>query len=505
MAIVIVLLAILVGLITYVWYSLRKTFSYWQSKGIPCEQPHPLMGNMMGINSTRSFGDIMQQYYDKFRGSGPFAGFYFGYRPAVFILEPALIKNILIKEFNKFTDRGFYHNEKDDPLSGQLFLIDGLKWRHMRNKLTPTFTSGKMRFMFPIIREIGEEFIEVMGEIIKETQDIEVKDILARFTCDVIGACAFGIDCGSLKNPNAEFRKYGIQGLREPRHNMLLMAFIQSFPKFAAKMGFKLFPQPVIDFFLRIVKETVEYRENNNVRRNDFMDMLIDLKNNKLIKSEHGDELTNLSMEEITAQAFVFFNAGFDTSSITMGYALYELARNEDIQIKAREEILQIYERNNNQFNYESLKEMPYMDQIISETLRLYTVAPSLNRQAIEDYEVPGNPKYVIKKGMPVLIPISGIHHDEQYYPNPYTIDPENFAPDRVAARDPILYLPFGDGPRNCIGMRFCKMQTAIGLTLLLKNFKFSICPETQIPLRFDKKNMFIAPESGITLRVTHL
>lgn len=123
----------------------------------------------------------------------------------------------------------------------------------------------------------------------------------------------------------------------------------------------------------------------------------------------------------------------------------------------------------------------------------------------MEDYEVPGNPKYVIKKGMPVLIPISAIHHDECYYPNPEQFNPDNFAPEIVAQRDSILYMPFGEGPRNCIGMRFGKMQAMIGLTMLLKHFKFSVCSKTPIPMTFDKKNMLVSPEKGVILNVTKI
>lgn len=128
-----------------------------------------------------------------------------------------------------------------------------------------------------------------------------------------------------------------------------------------------------------------------------------------------------------------------------------------------------------------------------------------LNRQALEDYVVPGNPKYVIKKGMPVLIPISAIHHDEQYYANPNEFNPDNFSPEAAASRDSILYMPFGEGPRNCIGMRFGKMQATVGLAYLLKHFKFSTCPETQIPMKFDKKMMLVSPEKGVVLRVTKI
>jgi len=115
---------------------------------------------------------------------------------------------------------------------------------------------------------------------------------------------------------------------------------------------------------------------------------------------------------------------------------------------------------------------------------------------------VPENPKYVIKKGMPILIPAGAMHRDERLYPNPDTFDPENFSSDRVKERDSIEWLPFGDGPRNCIGMRFGQMQARIGLALLIKDFRFSVCEKTTIPIKYDKQQFLISSESGITLKV---
>jgi len=120
----------------------------------------------------------------------------------------------------------------------------------------------------------------------------------------------------------------------------------------------------------------------------------------------------------------------------------------------------------------------------------------------LEDFVVPENPKYVIKKGMPILIPAGAMHRDERLYPNPDTFDPENFSSDRVKERDSIEWLPFGDGPRNCIGMRFGQMQARIGLALLIKDFRFSVCEKTTIPIKYDKQQFLISSESGITLKV---
>ncbi|XP_037713842.1 probable cytochrome P450 6a21 [Drosophila subpulchrella] len=501
MAVGTVLVTALLMLLGYLLVKLRSTMRYWQELGIPCEEPHILMGSMKGVRSKRSFHEIWMSYYKKFRGTGPFAGFYWFQRPAVFVLETSLAKQILIKDFNKFTDRGFYHNPEDDPLSGQLFLLDGQRWKSMRNKLSSTFTSGKMKFMFPTVIKVGQEFIDVFGQHVEKNPITEVREFLARFTTDVIGTCAFGIECSSLKDPDAEFRTMGRRSVTEHRLSSVGIGFVNSFPNLARRLHLKMTAEAVEKFFMRIVRETVAFREQNNIRRNDFMDQLIDLKNKPLMMSESGENV-NLTIEEIAAQAFVFFAAGFETSSTTMGFALYELAQNQDIQTRVREEVLEIWEKYKGDLSYESVQELVYLNQVISETLRLYTVLPVLNRECLEDFVVPENPKYVIKKGMPILIPAGAMHRDERLYPNPDTFNPENFSPDRVKERDSIEWLPFGDGPRNCIGMRFGQMQARIGLALLLKDFKFSVCEKTTIPMKYDKEQFLISSESGITLKV---
>ncbi|XP_017125217.1 probable cytochrome P450 6a21 [Drosophila elegans] len=495
------LLTALLALVGYLLMKWRRTMRYWQELGIPCEEPHVFMGNMQGVRTKRSFSEIWTSYYKKFSGSGPFAGFYWFRRPAVFVLETSLAKQILIKDFNKFTDRGFFHNTEDDPLSGQLFLLDGHKWRSMRNKLSPTFTSGKMKYMFPTVLKVGHEFTEVFGQDVAKNPIIEVRELLARFTTDVIGTCAFGIECSSLKDPEAEFRVMGRRSVTEQRLGPIGIGFVNSFPNLARRFHMKMTAEPIEKFFMRIVRETVAFREQNHIRRNDFMDQLIDLKNKPLMTSETGENV-NLTIEEIAAQAFVFFAAGFETSSTTMGFALYELAQNQDIQNRVREEILEVGQKYNGDLTYESLKDLVYLDQVISETLRLYTVLPVLNRECLEDFVVPENPKYVIKKGMPILIPAGAMHRDERLYPNPDQFNPDNFSADRVKERDSVEWLPFGDGPRNCIGMRFGQMQTRLGLALLIKNFKFSVCEKTTIPMKYNKELFLVASESGINLKV---
>ncbi|EDW02009.1 GH20137 [Drosophila grimshawi] len=461
---------------------------------------------MVGFRKNRVVHDILEEYYNKFRKTNhPFVGFHFLQKRSAFVMDIKLAKNVLIRDFNNFADRGQFHNERDDPLTGHLFNLDGKRWKEMRQKLSPTFTSGKMKFMFPTIIKVSEEFVRVMFDEVPVKSGgsiIEIKDLMARFTTDVIGTCAFGIECNTLRTPESDFRTMARKAIVELRHGPVLTFFHFSFPNLARKLRMRMIPDDIHEFFMRLVKDTLAYRENENIKRNDFMEMLIELKQKGSFTMDNGEVVTGLDVGELAAQVFVFYLAGFETSSSTMSYCLYELAQHTDIQQKLREDIKNVLQQHDGKLTYESIKAMRYLDQVISETLRLYTIVPFLERRALNDYVVPGNPKYVIEKGTQVIVPAAAYHRDEDFYPNPEKFDPDRFSAEKVAARDSVEWLPFGDGPRNCVGMRFGQMQTRIGLAQLIQKFKFTVCEKTDIPLKHDPKSFVLGTVGGIYLRV---
>ncbi|XP_039955220.1 cytochrome P450 6a9-like [Bactrocera tryoni] len=499
-----VLLMLILAMLVALGIFMHRRLNYWRRLGVAHDKPNWLLGNLAGIHRTVSYADISRNIYLKYKGTGPFCGFYFFLRPAVVLLDVDLIKNVLITDFANFADRGMFNNERDDPLTGHLFLLDGHKWRSLRGKLSPTFSSGKMKFMFPTIVEVTHNLVEVLGEQLREEKIVELKEILARYTTDIIGKVAFGIACNSLRDPDAEFRVMGRRSFSEERHGPLVSGFLHSFPNLARRLRMRSINDDISDFFMRIVRETVEYREKNNIKCNDFMSILIDLRNDKKLRGANGEEKC-LTMAEMAAQTFVFFIAAFETSSTTMSFALYELALQPELQERLRREVQVTFAKYNNEFTYECLQAMRFMDQVVAETLRKYTVVPHLNRQALSDYQVPGHPNYVIKKGMSIIVPSVGIHYDPDIYPNPDHWDPERFTPEKRQQRETVEWLPFGEGPRNCIGQRFGYMQIRIGLAHLLQKYRFSICDKTEIPLKMNVKSFLVNTLNGIYLRVEEL
>ncbi|XP_060658143.1 cytochrome P450 6a2-like [Drosophila nasuta] len=497
---------LLITISAVIAYLLHRNATFWRNRGIPQDPPHPFYGNLVGFRKNRVIHDLVYDYYNKYRKSGhPFVGFNFLQRRSAFIMDIKLAKNVLIKDFTNFADRGQFHNVRDDPLTGHLFNLDGKRWKDMRQKLSPTFTSGKMKFMFPTVIKVSEEFVKVMFEQVPAKTGgsiIEIKDLMARFTTDVIGTCAFGIECNTLRTPVTDFRTMANKAFTDMRHGPLLTAFHFSFPNLAAKLRMRMIPDDVHEFFMGLVNETLAYREKEKIKRNDFMEMLIELKQKGSFTLDNGEVITGLDIGELAAQVFVFYLAGFETSSSTMSYCLYELAQHQDIQDKLREEVNAVLQKHNDKLTYECIKDMRYLDQVISETLRLYTIVPFLERKALKDYVVPGHPNYVIPKGTQVIVPACAIHRDEDFYTEPTKFDPDRFSADEVANRDSVEWLPFGDGPRNCVGMRFGQMQTRIGLAQLIQNFKFSVCDETDIPLNYDPKPFVLGTIGGINVRV---
>lgn len=360
---------LLISILTLLVYYLYNNYTYWKRRGVCYETPLPIIGNFWGIGRTLHFRDIVIRVYRKFKGQTPFCGFYMFLTKAALILDLELIKHIMIKDFSNFHDRPIFNNVKDDPLTGHLVTLEGEQWRAMRTKLTPVFTSARMKYMFPTVVKVGEIFVKAVGSAAENSKDhmVEIKDLCARFTTDVIGTCAFGIECNSLIDPNAEFRKKGKSIFGESRHGPLVQTFMVTNPKFARRMHMKLFRDDITDFFLNIVRQTVKYRLENNIKRNDFMDLIIELKakNDELAKESKGIDLSHgLTIEQMAAQTFVFFLAGFETSSTTMSFCLYELARNPEIQEKLRKEILNNLE--NGELTYEAMNSMKYLEQVIA-------------------------------------------------------------------------------------------------------------------------------------------
>lgn len=470
----------------------KSKFQYWRQNGVPYLEPSIPFGTINNpLFETKSLPEILQKQYMESKSKGyKYFGIYAFTSPQLVILDPKLIKCVLSKGFNHFMERGLFSDE-EEPLTMHLFSLGTSKWRKLRPKLTPTFTSGKMKMMFNTIKTCGYQLENYMADICAKGP-VDIKQVLEYYTIDVIGSCAFGIDCNSFTDPSNDFRKYAKRIFSLSFRERIKSLIAHLVPSVRKLFGLKIIPRDITDFFINMVRHSVQLRQESGLMRNDFLQILMELVNNK-------EKKDSISFNEMVAQVFVFFIAGFETSSATMTFCLLELCLNPAVQNKLRAEVNSVLDQHNGGLTYESLKAMKYMDTVIDETLRKYPPLPVLNRQCIQDYHVPDT-KLTIRKGIKIAIPLVAIQSDPEYFPCPEKFDPARFSTENRGLIAPFTYMPFGEGPRACIGIRFGIMQTKVGLSALLKNYKFSLSEKMVLPIKFKVHSFITAVDGGVWL-----
>ncbi|KAF2888228.1 hypothetical protein ILUMI_17945 [Ignelater luminosus] len=514
---------ILLGLATFIYFILIKPFQYWKSRGIP--QPTVLRmwyENARAILQFDCQAEITKSVYDTFPGSRYVGGYQF-LKPMLFLKDPDLIKQLTVKDFDHFLDHNQLIPEEIEPIFGKnLFALKGDTWKDMRATLSPSFTSSKMRAMFGLMIECAEHFVSYFQNGNTETVIVEFKDSFTRFTNDVIASVAFGITCDSLKEPKNEFYMMGKEAtnFRGFWKIIKFMLMIIS-PTLSKLFGIKLFPKSVSEFFVRIVKTNIEFREKNGIVRPDMIHLLMEARKGRL-KHEQSDgvidtgfaviEESNIGKEEkrqkkqlsdndITAQAVIFFVAGFETVSTLMCFAVYELAVNPDVQQKLRKEVDETLKNCNGSLTYEALLKMKYMDMVVSETLRKWPTAIAVDRVCTKSYTIEptrdGEKPIYLKEGDSLWLPMYGLHRDPRFYPDPDRFDPERFSDENKGNIYPYSYIPFGSGPRSCIGNRFALLETKTVLFCILSKFEITVVERSPIPLKLAKDQLNLSAEGG--------
>lgn len=363
------LLTIFVLVLTAIYIDFKQCYKFWKERNVPYLEPSFPTGNVIEAVKTRiHFGYVIQDIYTQMKHAGiHYCGIFFFRLPVLVALTPEFAKIILVRDFHYFADRGVYSNERDDALSANLFFLEGQKWKKLRAKLTPTFTTGKLKQMFNTIADVGLNFVQYLNLHATAGDDIEIYDLLARFNTDVISSCAFGIESNSLADPDVPFRTMGKRMLNFPKLKSLKIFLAMVFRDKARALGIRFNDKDVSDFFMHLVRETIDYRKSTGLKRKDFMQLLIDLMKST---DDDADDEEKFSFNEIAAQAFVFYLAGFETSSTTLAFTLHSLAHHQDIQQKARDEVNEVLEKYEGEWTYEAIVELNYVEQVISESLR---------------------------------------------------------------------------------------------------------------------------------------
>ncbi|XP_075213388.1 putative cytochrome P450 6a14 [Lycorma delicatula] len=524
------LLGIVMVYLVY-WLSSKKA-NYWKEKGVPCTNSFPIIGSMTDvILGKTNFVQLLADLYNEYKNEKYFGIFMF-HAPVLVIRDPELISQVLIKDFSFFQDRT-HKSDESDLFSSGIQNLTGDKWRVLRHKLTPTFTSGKMKLMFKQIKECCDEMTVYLKE--KKGQDFESRNLIFNLIINIIATIAFGLKVNAFNDEEAKNNAFLENSKMVFKPSIFLqvkLLLTTSAPKIKKFFKLKLVDNTVNDFFPKLINDLISYRESSDVKRNDFLQLMLDHKQKELEflsgkkNSVNGQvtqtsecDIPNAEPEDlellqhlkrvkydtnsavfsdniIAGQTFVFISGGSETISAALSFTLHELAVNRDIQRRLQEEIDSAL--SDQELTYESLKKMTYMEQILNEVMRLRPGAGFLSRVCTQDYKMPGS-NLVIDKGSIVHIPVLGLHKDPQYFP-----DPEKFNPDRFKNMDEVpkgVFFPFGGGPRMCIAMRLAMLEMKIFLAILFSSFNVVLSEKTQLPIKMNKKSILQHVVGGLWVR----
>ena len=371
--------------------------------------------------------------------------------------------SLVLADFDSFVDRvspvvnrvQLSTNQKADQImSLQMVQAAGEKWRSLRTTFTPIFTSGKMKAMMVFINETTMRLITAMDKIAENKESFEAKNTLGKFSMDTIASCAFGLDANVHENEKSVFVQYATEIFKQ-KLSARIKFMVGALPlgKYILRaLNLSVSSKVETEFFYEVVMKTLKQRRETQIRRNDLIDMMMDairgdivdeanemdqFEKDAKLKTDSSYYKPNTLLEiDIVATAIVILVAGYDTTGSLLSFACYELAKNPDIQARLRQEAEEVLNGIEDELKYEDLQKMTYLDQVLSETLRLHTPLPLVVRVAVKDYNLPGT-DITISKGTEVWVNAAGIHSDPKYYPEPDKFDPDRFDKEAIANRHP--------------------------------------------------------------------
>ncbi|GFU45905.1 cytochrome P450 3A8 [Nephila pilipes] len=507
------------------WIAWRwKQTSIFQKLGIPGPKPNLIFGNLLELYGK---GPI-KCHEEWVKKHGRVLGYYYGMKPVLLVTDPYLLKDIFIKDFNKFIDRETFspiHRYNPNNKYAQSVLnLPGQAWKDVRSILTPTFTVAKMKQMAGSINSSIDNMMEVLQEHAQKGEELEIFDTFQRLTMDVITKTAFGIQTDVQKNSKSGLLHATKLIFRTPYKDPFIFIAL-AFPIFR-KLCIRL--QEIIITILNkgrpphtmlrsgITKVMKLRRTNPQAKKNDLLQLMLDSSvvesaetdvskleaGNAEVEKLETDETTGkktrkMTEDEIVSSAFTVLLAGYETTSTALAFTAYLLAKHQDVQENLFQEIKQLMERGQ-KLEYATVNKLPYLDKVLCESMRMYPpVHLFTNRFAIEDAQY-GDIQ--IPKGTLIQAPAHLMHHDPEFWSEPEIFDPERFNTKPNA--DGITYLPFGVGPRNCLGMRLAQLEAKLAIAHTISKFRIELGQRHQDKFVVSNRIRTLTPGKGVYVKV---
>lgn len=487
-----IILTLIISFLGIHLFFYRKVYTFYQA-GIPYLTPWPIFGNLTGlILKKTSLSQLLKDIYN-LNPQAKYVGFFEFSTPVILIRDPELVKSITIKNFDTFTNRrGFADESEDKFVSMELFSAKDENWHKVRNLISPSFTSSKMRIMFTTVANKSEQLVNQIVK--KEVNEIEMKTLFQRLVTDIMASCAFGVNSNCIDNEKDQFYLIGKDAANLEKLNWKKL-LLKNLPFVWKLLGMSFVEKHVVEHFKNIVVNAIEIKKEEKKIQPNIMHLLI-----SSIDENVNNDGKEMSVDHITMEATMFFMASLVTSSEIFTYFFYEIAINPEIQEKLHNEIdsfisnkskesenegdINDENETNQKITFQDINNLKFLDATLKETLRLHTTIMFLERVCSKNFvlppSTPDSKTFTLEPGMLLWIPSEAIHHDPNNYNDPEKFNPERFfnKQEKLGLSEP-TFLPFGIGPRRCIAYRFAMLIFKAVIFHLLSRCSVKVCSKT--------------------------
>ncbi|XP_019852645.1 PREDICTED: cytochrome P450 3A6-like isoform X2 [Amphimedon queenslandica] len=506
----ITLLSLASLLLLYCWYFFcYAPYRVLKRLGITHPPVRPFMGNALQVLKL-GYNDLLTKWINE---NGKVFGYYIGAKVHIVVADLDILKVITVKESDKFIDTDkepdvMNQVRKNIKLGSGLVFEKDEEWKRVRRIVSPTFSIKKLKQMMPLVERNCDILNTVFDGISNTGQSVNIHKIFGQFSLQTMLAVAFGSEVNLLKGEGSLLTDAaaGFFGSLSDSFFTWENIFSSHFPilmKYASVMVAKYVPlashmKNINDASMEILKSRREQVESGSEKLKDFIQLLMDARADESSDEESSNKENMLNDLQIAGVCFDFMVGGYETTANALACTSYLLSLNPDEQERLCEAIDNYYQENEDASLYDASQNIPYLDWVIQEALCMHPAASYRPRLCNETCTING---VTFLKGAKVMIPIQYLHYSPEHWEEPDAFKPSRFSPEGKEGRNPLSHIPFGWGPRSCIGMRFALMEAKACLVSILRKYRFERSPDTQIPL-MKKQGLTQSPKDGIFLRI---
>ncbi|XP_037411391.1 cytochrome P450 711A1-like [Triticum dicoccoides] len=488
----------------------------WRVRRVPGPMAYPLIGHLplLAKHGPAVFTVLRERF-------GPIYRFHMGRQPLVMIADPELCREVGIQKFKSIPNRSVPSPIRSSPIHNKgLFFTRDSRWQSMRNVIISIYQPSHVASLIPSF----QPYIERTGRLLRHGEEITFSDLSLKLFSDTIGQVAFGVDFGLTKGTTSP----------PPKHHVDCAETVDMTTDFIEKhfyattslkmdlsgsvsiilgMLVPLLQEPVRQLLLRMPGSKDRRMEETNLAMSGLLDNIVaeraaqadrgekNFLSVMLNASESTDAMRKLLTQDyVSALTYEHLLAGSVTMSFTLSSLVYLVAMYPEVEEKLLKEI-DAFGPKDVVPNVEDIQtKFPYMEQVLKETMRFYTVSPLIAREASEDVQIGG---YVLPKGTWVWLAPGVLAKDPKQFPDPDVFRPERFNPEseECKRRHPYAFIPFGIGPRACIGQKFAFQQLKLVILHLYRHHVFRHSPNMEFPLQF-QYSILVNFKHGVKLQV---